>query len=95
MLFFDAASRAPGKETGRTGDKAIVPAVTDKALPTYFRKSIQGNLKDYMVRGGVNPLANVAFIVDAQVQYIGDQPRGYIVTDVHDTVPLGGDDKDD
>lgn len=37
MLFFDQANRSPGKEKGRTGDKAIVPAVCDKALPVCFR----------------------------------------------------------
>ncbi|MEQ8815692.1 MAG: hypothetical protein RLO51_02565 [Thalassobaculum sp.] len=86
MLFFEQASRKPGKETGRTGDRGIIPDISDKALPVYFRKSFQ-SLKDQMVRGDVNPLAN-AFVVDTHVQWIAGEPRAYIVTAVHEVVPL-------
>ena len=89
MLFFDQASRQPGKETGRTGDKAIIPDVSPKALPVYFRKGIQ-DLKDRMVRSDVNPLTNNAFIVDVHVQRIDGEPKAYVVAEVHDVVPLGG-----
>lgn len=85
MLFFQQASRARGKEIGRTGDKAIVPDVSDKALPTYFRKGIT-DLKDQMVRGEENPLTN-AFIVDVHVQYVNGEPKGYLVTEVHKVIP--------
>ncbi len=85
MLFFQQASRAPGKEVGRTGDKAIVPDVSDKALPTYFRKGVN-DLKDRMVRGQPNPLVN-AFIVDVHVQIVDGEPKGYLVTDVHKVIP--------
>lgn len=56
MLFFEQASRRPGKEKGRTGDRGIVPDVTSKPLPVYFRRSIQ-DLKDLMIRGEINPLS--------------------------------------
>jgi hypothetical protein len=88
MLYFERASRAPGKVHGKATDWAIIPDVSPKALPTYFRESIRGNLKDVMIRGDVNPLTNVAFIVDAHVQLIDGAPKAYIVTEVHATVPL-------
>jgi len=47
MLFLDQANRGPGKEKGRTGDKGVIPDISDKALPVYFRKSFQ-SLKDQM-----------------------------------------------
>jgi hypothetical protein len=50
MLFFEQASRKPGKERGRTGDRGIVPELSLKPLPVYFRKSFQ-SLKDQMIRG--------------------------------------------
>lgn len=89
MMFFEQASRAPGKEKGRTADKGIIPDMTDKALPVYFRKSFQG-LKEQMVKGEINPLTN-AFVVDASVQIIGQEPKAYIITNVHETVPLDDD----
>lgn len=53
MLFFEQASRKPGKARGRTGDRGIVPDVSSKPLPVYFRKSFQ-SLKDQMIRGHAN-----------------------------------------
>lgn len=87
MLFFEQASRKPGKERGRTGDKGIVPDVSDKPLPVYFRKSAR-DLKAQMI-SDANPLANNAYVVDVWVQLIGGEPQGYIVSDVHQIVPLG------
>jgi len=89
MLFFEQASRKPGKERGRTADRGIVPDISLKPLPVYFRKSIQ-SLKDQMIRGQVNPLTNNAFIVDVYVHRDdAEKPRAYIVTDLHRIVPLG------
>jgi hypothetical protein len=84
MMFFQQASRAPGKEVGRTGDKAVVPEVSSKALPVYFRKGID-DLKDKMVREE-NALTNT-FIVDVVVNKIDERPRGYVVTNVHRVIP--------
>jgi hypothetical protein len=55
MLFFQQATRGPGKDKGRTGDKGIIPSVSPEPLPVYFRKSFQ-DLKERMVRGELNPL---------------------------------------
>jgi hypothetical protein len=89
MLFFEQASRKPGKERGRTADRGIVPDVSLKSLPVYFRKSIQ-SLKDQMIRGQVNPLTNNAFIVDVYVHRDDAQkPTAYIMTDLHRIIPLG------
>lgn len=93
MLFFEQASRKPGKEKGRTGDKGVVPDVTDKSLSVYFRKSVR-DLKDKMIKGDVNPLTDSAFVVDVHVQRIDGEPKAYIVTDVHEVVPLDNKDAD-
>ena len=87
MLFLDQANRGPGKERGRTGDKGVIPDISDKPLPVYFRQSFQ-NLKDQMTKK-VNPLTNT-FVVDVHVQYVEGEPKGYIVTDIHQAIP--GDD---
>lgn len=85
MLFFQQASRGPGKEQGRTADRGVVPDVSSTPLPVYFRKSFQ-DLKERMVRGEVNPLSH-AFVVDVHVQYVDGEPKAYIVTDVHQVLP--------
>ncbi|HVW73168.1 MAG TPA: hypothetical protein VHC39_05990, partial [Rhizomicrobium sp.] len=74
MMVFEKASRSPGKEKGRPTDWTVISDVTDKALPTYFRKSVRGNLKELMVRGDTNPLNDFGFIVDVHVQYKEGEP---------------------
>ncbi|NBB16721.1 hypothetical protein GVN21_15260 [Caulobacter sp. SLTY] len=91
MLFFDSASRGPGKERGRTRDYAVVPEISPRALPVYFRTGVEGNTKEAMVRGETNPLTDVAYIVDLHAQMIDDEPKGYIVTNVHNSLPLAQD----
>lgn len=87
MLFLEQAKRGPGKEKGRTGDRGVIPEISPKALPVYFRGSFQ-SLKDQMIRD-VNPLTST-FVVDVYVQRIDGEPKGYVVTNVHQAIP--GDD---
>lgn len=84
MLFFDQANRGPGKEKGRTGDRAIVPNISDRALPVYFRSGFN-DLKEQMTRNA-HPLKST-FVVDVYAQLIGGEAKGYIVTDVHQVIP--------
>jgi hypothetical protein len=83
MLFMDQANRGPGKEKGRTGDRGVIPEVSDKALPVYFRKGYR-DLKEHMTKD-VNPMTST-FVVDAFVQIVNDEPRGYIVFNVHQAI---------
>ena len=87
VLVFEQASRRPGREAGRTGDRGIITEVSKKALPVYFRKSVQG-LKEQMIKGDENPLAGIAFIVDAFVVRVGGEPKAYKITEVHGAIPL-------
>lgn len=81
MLFFQQASRSAGKSAGRTGDRAIVPSVSEKPLPVYFLKD--AGLKEQMVQGQTNPLTDTTYIIDAEVQLVDGEPKGYVVTHVH------------
>ena len=89
MLFMDQANRGLGKEKVRTGDRGVIPDVSDEPLPVYFRKSFQ-NLKDQITKE-INPLTST-FVVDVHVQCIGDEPKGYIVTEIHQAIPGDGHD---
>ena len=84
MLFLDQANRGPGKERGRTGDRAVVPAVSEKALPVWFNSGIQ-DLKERMTRDA-HPL-RITFVVDLYAQMVGGEPKGYVVTTVHQAIP--------
>ena len=84
MLFMQQANRSPGKETGRTGDKGIIPEVTDKTLPVYFKGGF-GRLKEQMTKD-VNPLTST-FVVDVIVQYVDGEPRAYTVFHIHQAMP--------
>lgn len=89
VLFFEQASRKPGKDKGRTADRGVVPDVSGKSLPVYFHKSFQ-SLKDRMIRA--NPLTDNAFIVDVYVvRDAADEPKAYYITNVHRVVPMGAD----
>ena len=81
MLFFQQASRGAGKSAGRTSDKAIIPSVSEKALPVYFVED--AGLKEQMVQGQTNPLTDTTYIIDADVQLVDGAPKGYVVTRVH------------
>ncbi|UFW85969.1 hypothetical protein BjapCC829_39795 [Bradyrhizobium barranii] len=66
---------------GRTGDRAIVPSISEKALPVYFVKD--AGLKEQMVQGQTNPLTDTTFVIDAEVQLVDGEPKGYVITHVH------------
>ncbi|HSP25321.1 MAG TPA: hypothetical protein VLQ65_09105, partial [Saliniramus sp.] len=87
MLFMQQASRAPGKESGRTGDKGVIPEILDRPLPVYFKGGL-GRLKEQMTRD-VNPLTST-FVVDVIVQYVDGVARAYTVFNIHEAVE--GDD---
>jgi hypothetical protein len=87
MLFFQQASRGAGKSSGRTADKAIIPAVSDKPLPVYFLKD--ADLKEQMVQSQQNPLKDTTYIVDADVQLVDGEPKGYRITHVHKVIDGG------
>jgi hypothetical protein len=52
-MAFQQANRGPAKAKGSTGDKGIIEAVSDKAVPVYFNEGIS-RLKDRMVRTNRN-----------------------------------------
>lgn len=85
MLFLEQANRKPGKQSGRTGDRGIIPDLSEKALPVYFRKGIQ-ELKERMVKSEENPL-EMTFVVDVHTTMLGDEIRGYTVLEIHDSFP--------
>ncbi|WP_411819553.1 hypothetical protein ABFZ85_12240 [Hyphococcus formosus] len=85
MLFLEQANRAPGKQSGRTGDKGVIPDISENALPVYFRKGIQ-ELKEQMVLSEANPL-EMTFVVDVYTTVLNGEVKGYTVLEIHDSFP--------
>jgi hypothetical protein len=83
MLFLEQANRGPGKEKGRTGDRGVIPDISDKVVPVYFRKGIQG-LKDQMLHGDRNPFEMV-YVVTVHVTRLDGDVQAYTVADIHDS----------
>lgn len=85
MLFLEQANRGPGKDKGRTGDRGVIPDVSDKVVPVYFRKGIQG-LKDQMLHGDHNPFEMV-YVVTVHATRLDGDVQAYTVADIHDSFP--------
>ncbi len=83
MLFLEQANRGPGKDKGRTGDRGVIPDISDKVVPVYFRKGIQG-LKDQMLHGDHNPFEMV-YVVTVHVTRLDGEVQAYTVADIHDS----------
>ncbi len=87
VMILEQANRRPGKDKGRTNDRAIVPEISPKSVPVYFRKSVE-DLKQKMIKGDVNPLDNAAYVVDVHVTTVDGEPKVYTVTEVHKVLPF-------
>ena len=85
MLFLEQANSGPGKEKGRTGDRGVIPDISDKVVPVYFRKGIQG-LKDKMLHGDHNPFEMV-YVVTVHATRLNGDVQAYTVTDIHESFP--------
>ena len=85
MLFLEQANRGPGKEKGRTGDRGVVPDISEKVVPVYFRKGIQG-IKDQMLHGDRNPFEMV-YVVTVHVTRLAGEVQAYTVAEIHDSFP--------
>ncbi|MCX9147473.1 hypothetical protein [Erythrobacter sp. WG] len=86
QMILHQANRGPAKAKGATGDKGVVEAVSDKALPVYFAEGVN-RLKDRMIRSAKNPLKYV-YQVDVWVHREGGAAKAYTVTEVQQAAPL-------
>jgi hypothetical protein len=74
----------PGKEKGRTGDRAIVPDISDRDLPLYFPQQ-SNEYKRQILERTENPFQK-NYIVDVNVEYDGDIPKMYRLIHIHQIV---------
>jgi hypothetical protein len=80
------ASVVEGRERGRTGDRAIIAAVTDKDLPLYFPKQTN-DYKRIITENTEFPFSK-GYIVDIDVEWEGEAPRQYHLLHLHKVVEM-------
>jgi hypothetical protein len=85
MRLFQA-SVAQGKASGRTGDRAIIAALSDHDLPLYFAKQ-SNDYKKQITEDTEYPFSK-GYIVDVSVEYEGDRMKSYTLVHLHKVIEL-------
>lgn len=95
LMYFQRTSTESAKSDGRTDDKAIIRAVSDKALPVHFASGLdQARINDLKDDPNSNPF-KAAYRVDVNVEVDRKgTPRFYRVVHLHEILPED-DDVDD
>lgn len=88
LLYFQQTSTDKARSDGRTNDRAIVHAISPKALPVHFASEIDAERVNAMKADpGQNPF-KAAFRVDMNVEIDRNHvPRFYRVLHIHEVIP--------
>lgn len=86
LMRFQQASRVIGKVKGHTGDLVIIQDVSPKPIKVYFPEGA-ADIKRRILEDTENPFAK-GYIVDASIQYVGNEPKVYYIIRLHDVVDL-------
>jgi archaellin len=85
MRLFQA-SVAQGKASGRTGDRAIIAALSDHDVPLYFAKQ-SNDYKKQITEDTEFPFTK-GYIVDVSVEYEGERMKSYTLVHLHKVIEL-------
>lgn len=93
LMYFQRTSTESAKADGRTDDKAIIRAISEKALPVHFASGLdQARINDLKDDPGSNPF-KAAYRVDVNVEVDRKgTPRFYRVVHLHEIMPEEDDD---
>lgn len=86
LMVWHQTNIEPGKDRGRTGDKAIISAISEKPKTVYFPKQTN-DLKRRMTQDEAHPFSK-GYIVDVQVDFVAGEPKLYHVLSLHDVIDL-------
>lgn len=75
----------------RTGERVIIEDVSSRDLPLIYASELAEQRIKHEVREADENVYKKGFIVDVNVQYSGDRPVGYRVTNVHQVIDLPDD----
>ncbi|WP_135211457.1 hypothetical protein [Vitreimonas flagellata] len=88
LMYFHQTNVDDPKDSGRTGDRAIIKAISDRDLPVYFASEIdRERIKSLWDDAKFNPF-KASYRVDVNVEVDrNDKPRFYRVTHLHEILP--------
>jgi len=89
LMVWHQTNKEPGKEKGRSGDKAVIASVIDKPLTVYFPKQTN-DLKRRMTQDEPFPFSK-GYIVDVNIDFVEGEPKLYHILDMHSTIDLEDD----
>lgn len=94
LMYFHQTNVDDPKEAGRTGDRAVIKAVSDRDLPVYFASELdRDRIKSLWDDPHFNPF-KASYRVDVNVETDrNERPRYYRVTHLHEIIP--DDEKDE
>lgn len=93
LMYFHQTNIEDPKSQGRTGDKAIIKSISDKALPVYFISDLDSDkIKTFVDDPSLNPF-KASYRVDVNVETDRNEvPKFYRVMRLHEII--SGDDND-
>ena len=83
--FWSKQTGGRGRKRGELVTKCHIPDVSDKVVPVYFRRRIQG-LKARMMHGQENPFERV-IVVTVQATALDGAVQADTATEIHDRFP--------
>jgi hypothetical protein len=86
LMRWHQASAEAGKEKGRTGDRALIDAITEKPLPVYFPSQSQDLIR--RMAQDEPHIFKKGYIVDVMVDLVEGEPKLYRIMTLHGVVDL-------
>lgn len=88
LMYFHQTNIEDPKAQGRTGDKAIIKAISDKALPVYFVSDLdKDKIKTFVDDPALNPF-RASYRVDVNVETDRNEtPKFYRIMRLHEIIP--------
>jgi hypothetical protein len=92
VLMIFKQSNVKDTATGkRTGERVAVEEISPRDLPLIYASDLAEQRIKHEVREADDNVYKKGFIVDVNVQLVGDKPVGYRVTHVHQVIDLPDD----
>ncbi len=91
LLYFHQTNVDDPKDSGRTGDRGIIKAISDRDLPVYFASEIDRERIKALWDDPKFNMFKASYRVDVNVEVDrNDKPRFYRVTHLHEILPDDG-----
>lgn len=91
LMYFTRSDVSSAPLDKRSGEKAIIPDISDKSLPVIYSSTLAEDRVKFEIRETEENIFKKGFSVDVSVQYRGDRPIAYRIIEVHQVFDLPDD----